>query len=387
MSLKAFYDTHWRKIWATAILVPILVLLVGYALLPELFWDEFIWRYYWGPIVEDKEYNVVDTLTYGIILALSLFGIYKLLKKLDIETGTGFFIALTPYIFLGGVLRALEDSELFKVPFKYLFISPIIYFILGLTTIGILLIGVFLERLYVKSRRVAFILLAIAFAILNIIYTLFFLYREPYLNFALSPLLPILISVGILATIFFYSKFKSIDVFTVLFSFGLLFLLLFFSYIVYWTAVGRWVDIDVKIHLEAMPLVIGLTVLSTLLTFIAFRFISRWRSEALVFTAGVNIALFLGHFMDASATFIGIDYYGYTEKHILPSFLIGIFHTAGIMYLLKLVVISLVIYLIDISYKDDLRDDKVLIGLVKLCIFILGLAPGTRDMLRLTMGV
>jgi uncharacterized membrane protein len=102
---------------------------------------------------------------------------------------------------------------------------------------------------------------------------------------------------------------------------------------------------------------------------------------------GGNLILFFAHFLDASATFVGVDLYGYWEKHVLPRMLIGLFNSAAIMFLLKFLVVLAVIYVLDLAYKDDLKDYPALRGLIKLCILILGIAPGVRDMLRLAMGV
>jgi uncharacterized membrane protein len=108
----------------------------------------------------------------------------------------------------------------------------------------------------------------------------------------------------------------------------------------------------------------------------------------------MNLSLFLAHFLDASATYVSIDRpfgldipVGYGEKHVLPGFLISAFHTAAIMFVLKLIIVSLVVYLIDIEFKSDLGSNPRLVGLIKLCILILGLGPGTRDLLRLMLGV
>jgi len=75
---------------------------------------------------------------------------------------------------------------------------------------------------------------------------------------------------------------------------------------------------------------------------------------------------------------------------------------------LKFILIFLVIYVLDIAYKKEIKDisrknqkfflkyqenaesvfrDKTLTGLLKICVFILGLAPGIRDMLRIGIGV
>ncbi|MDI6708891.1 MAG: DUF63 family protein, partial [Candidatus Thermoplasmatota archaeon] len=97
-----------------------------------------------------------------------------------------------------------------------------------------------------------------------------------------------------------------------------------------------------------------------------------------------SLALFFAHFLDASATFVGINFYGYAEKHPLPTLAIGIFG-AWIMYPLKFIVVSLVIYLLRIRYRAIVDENAK--WLIIFCVFVLGLAPGIRDTLRIGIGV
>ena len=112
----------------------------------------------------------------------------------------------------------------------------------------------------------------------------------------------------------------------------------------------------------------------------------RW-SEALAFIVPVAILLFLAHFIDGAATYRGLDAHGYSEKHVLPTLLIELTGTAAVMLPLKFLVVTAVVYLLDIGYAEDLRDTPTLTWLVKVAIMVLGLAPGIRDTLRLVMGV
>ena len=98
----------------------------------QAFWDDFIYKYYIGPIKADAGtdrqieagYNIINTLSYGIFLALGLVGVYKLLKSLDVKIDARFVTATTFFIMAGSILRVLEDADLFKRPFVYIFISP-----------------------------------------------------------------------------------------------------------------------------------------------------------------------------------------------------------------------------------------------------------------------
>jgi len=87
------------------------------------------------------------------------------------------------------------------------------------------------------------------------------------------------------------------------------------------------------------------------------------------------------HFLDASATFVSVQFFNYGEKHFLPSLLIDMFG-AWVMFPLKIVFIIPVLYVIW-KYSDD----KPLRNYLATIVMILGLAPGFRDLLRLAMGV
>ena len=91
--------------------------------------------------------------------------------------------------------------------------------------------------------------------------------------------------------------------------------------------------------------------------------------------------------LDATATFVGVDFYGYSEKHPIPDFFFQTFGTSAVFLPIKMILACLIVYLIDISFKDELSKYPILRGLIKIVIIVLGLAPGTRDMLRTMMGI
>jgi uncharacterized membrane protein len=95
------------------------------------------------------------------------------------------------------------------------------------------------------------------------------------------------------------------------------------------------------------------------------------------------LALYFAHFLDGSATWLGIDRYGYVEKHVLPSGAIDHFGTAAVMLPLKLGIVSAVIWALE-SEREEL--DQHMRYLLLLFLMTLGLAPGTRDILRLALG-
>jgi len=72
----------------------------------------FIARYYIDPIVYNEGYNVVNTLTYAIILAISLFAILKLMALLRLQGRRATDHGRRAFIILGASLRNLEDVHL-----------------------------------------------------------------------------------------------------------------------------------------------------------------------------------------------------------------------------------------------------------------------------------
>jgi len=76
----------------------------------------------------------------------------------------------------------------------------------------------------------------------------------------------------------------------------------------------------------------------------------------------------------------------YGEKHPIPLFLMEVGN--GIAYpLVKLLVVIIIIFGIDVYLKEDLRSHTRLTNLVKFFVLILGISPGLRDVLRISMGV
>jgi uncharacterized membrane protein len=95
-----------------------------------------------------------------------------------------------------------------------------------------------------------------------------------------------------------------------------------------------------------------------------------------------NLLIIYAHMLDASSTYIGVDWFSYYEKHVVPTFLIDLTGTAAVMFPLKLLILLPVLKLIDRSLEDpSLRN------LIKLTLIILGLAPAVRNTLRLALGV
>ncbi len=112
---------------------------------------EFIYKYYIDPIRYGQAYNVVDTLTYAIILIISVFLIYRWLKNAGIAIDKPFVLATIPYVVLGGFLRVVQDTGMVTSDLQYLLITPLIYFLLFFFTAGSLFLSRFLQEKKVVS--------------------------------------------------------------------------------------------------------------------------------------------------------------------------------------------------------------------------------------------
>ncbi|MFQ5975507.1 MAG: DUF63 family protein [Candidatus Hydrothermarchaeales archaeon] len=90
-------------------------------------------------------------------------------------------------------------------------------------------------------------------------------------------------------------------------------------------------------------------------------------------------SIFIAHFLDASATFVGVDYFGFWEEHVFENFLISKVGTALILFPFKLLVLIIVI-----AALQKLVEKEAL-NFWYFAMFILGLAPGIRDALTIML--
>jgi uncharacterized membrane protein len=128
--------------------------------------------------------------------------------------------------------------------------------------------------------------------------------------------------------------------------------------------------------LEFMPLVRAL-VLSGFVTAGVFLVVRRF--EYGFIRSRVNLGIVQAHMLDASATFMGISFYGLTAQHVLPKAVISATHPA-VMFPLKLAVILPVLYYLEEMEEEATRD------VLKAIVLTLGLAPGIRDILLIMAG-
>lgn len=90
---------------------------------------EFIYKYYIDPVRNGQAYTVVDTLTYAVILIIAVYLLYRWMKKQAIPVNRTLVLATLPYIVLGGLLRVVEDTGVITSDWRFLLITPVIFFV------------------------------------------------------------------------------------------------------------------------------------------------------------------------------------------------------------------------------------------------------------------
>lgn len=127
-----------------------------------------------------------------------------------------------------------------------------------------------------------------------------------------------------------------------------------------------------------LPLALALTALAYLL------FIKN--SEKL--NKKENIAIVFAHMLDASSSFIGINYFGFGEEHILPELFINFAGgNALVLIPLKLAVVLIALYALEIYGKVDVKngnkEQDLYYRMIKFIFFIIGIGPGIRNSMLL----
>jgi uncharacterized membrane protein len=111
---------------------------------------EFIHTYFVKPIETGEGYNIVNTITYALVLIAFIYAIKELLlKKLKVKIDKRLFYELLPYILLGGFVRVLEDTH--ALPRHFLFVTPGIHILIFIIAITVLIVSTKTKRGYFKQ--------------------------------------------------------------------------------------------------------------------------------------------------------------------------------------------------------------------------------------------
>jgi uncharacterized membrane protein len=315
--------------------------------------------------------------------------LYKLLKKLEIAIDWYFCLALIPYILFGPVTRVLEDTTYFTTPTVYWFISPLIYFQTTLYVLIFLFLGYFVGKKEDSTKKILLILFSV-FLIVDIGYAVIWVLGVPYSASRIEPVFFFILSaIAFLPLLYRGIKKQSIRVNTMVFSGGLLILLPCLFLIGRWLIGSRW-DVTYGTNVSVLLLIVSLVACIIGAVYLV-AWVFRKHESIAVYKNPLNLSMLGGHLIDGLTSYISI----YDPLHMgLPSYIEKHPASNGLMELwpplfpiVKFLLIIIVIYLFDVMYKKELEKYSRLVNLLKIGIFILGVSPGLRDLLRVTMGV
>jgi uncharacterized membrane protein len=385
------------------LLAPVLALALGAILFPREVWDGFLYRYFWGPVVSDSQdrtvqgiaegYNVVSTITYALLLGLAAMAMYWATRRLRLQVPFALLLASVPLFLFGGVARSLEDAELFSGWVQFLFISPLIYVLVALIFMAAVAVGLVIERRQkARSRQRHMATFGMLIVSMEAAYFAVTVTSPSMFATVLNPAVPI--AMGILSFLVFTlltgwgaAWVPSSVAATGLFCLGMASVAaLSFATDPSWqslfTARAGAPPDPHSLEILLIP------VIALGLTFLIWAAGHMWRKGiVLLMAAPVSLMMFASHFLDGAATYRGIDLYAYSEKHVLPSFLVDITGSAVELLLVKFLAILAIIIVIDVLFREELKGHPGLGNVIKFVVVFLGLAPGTRDALRIALGV
>ena len=397
-----------------------LVLVLAIMVVPAV--NDFWSTYFVDPIMADSKgeagakYNIYNTVIYGLIFFLLFLVVQELLADLKIEVDERFVIASVPLLILGGTSRVLEDADVFEPPIQYLFISPLIYGIITLYALLTISLAVWLSKSDLPSLTkgqglVAFAiggyglwwyfvpgdwlhpsswsLIVLAVSALTAEFYRGQPLRDPKLFFGITTSLLVILTLLTLAQ----APINNPEILwnTLLISGFLTFTIGYFA----WFIANRGIPNPMFLLLAILMGYNSHLALSGTVVLMAYfgvglslgcslAFPLRTWAPAAILLNPLYLMLYFGHFFDGSATFLGIEEYGYTEKHVLPTGFINYFGTAAIMLPLKFLVVTGVIAALE--SEESKEQEQQMVNLLLLFLLTLGLAPGTRDVLRIMFG-
>lgn len=100
-------------------------------------------------------YNSVNTTVYGILLIISAYIVYRILKKLQIKVDKRLALSVAPFVIFGSSVRILEDANIIS---GYFFVTPGIFFLIFSITFLTLLISWEIEKkFHIPYYKIMFI--------------------------------------------------------------------------------------------------------------------------------------------------------------------------------------------------------------------------------------
>jgi len=371
-----------ERAWVATFLTAVTVVVAGAVVFTERVYYGFLWRYFWGPVAADAEgaecaaylrdseevvfdpeagcaavsnayvaepgYTTVSTVSYMVVLIFMLGGVYMLLQRFDLRPYADFFLALVPFMLFGGALRVVEDSFVaaqradvapaIDFPLSAALISPFIYFTVFFIALGAFLLAKSLSRNDLTET-----------------------YHRP---------LAVMGAVTLVGTV---------------------------GYLVYLAFTADYVG--------WYPLVTVVTVgLASVFAAGAYLGLERFRPELNEGTGYMGPVVVWGHAIDGVANVIASDWIGafgipgqgYSAKHVVNRIIIdvtnavqpaGVTAAIGDSWPFLVVKLAVAVAIIGIFDERFFEESPRYAVMLLSAILAVGLGPGTRDMIRVSLGI
>ena len=423
--LDELYD--WEE-WAIKALLVVAGLLFGGIALNMLNVDnpltDFLYEYYLDPVLSestgDAGYNMANTMTYAIVLALFAVALSAWLRRMGLDHSDAMILALLPYVFWAALGEVVEDASMFDDSLAPYFVSPGIHF---QTAAWVIIAGALGYRIANDDSassdealsRVDGVATILILAQIGIYYSSVqagsIVSSEGFDNTAMmfcllvALLLPTLISdkhltgfTLIQRCVFLVGLGGSIALLGPILSFGISNP----EQTILWplaVVIGVPAVLAYQMHQTGLPAAEELAkhgfvagILPPGMTEDEYHdldspdkdLIESLRNKAVMASPVVSLAV-AGQLLDGLATGIGIEAFGYYEKHVLSAKIIEIFDSAYGFSVVKLALGGLIWYFYAIANFEHRQQHLRL--LIAMAILTVGMAPGLRDVGRLAIGV
>lgn len=442
---KQHHPMEKAAIWS--VLALLIGITIGLVMFNELIWVDTLKPIIWDPILKDAGaagdagYTPQNTAIYTSSMFICVITLQALFRKMELPCDDRMTLALIAWVSLAPVLRVLEDADFFGSEVDWLFISPVIHLHLTAWLVVIAVISHYLAGQW-DSQRGDLAESKKQTTLFTILGLLLFahwamLYRPAYAEHA--EIGNQLVIAGLIASfiILFFILTKTRDwpaITRGMFSFAVAALVMGLSH---WGqfVITPWQQESGRVASEVTlwPVIIVIGIPAIVCYWMYRRGIEDARMMKLTgFSAGVlpegislkswefeqelvkdhpieklsNKALLaspmvlgmvFGQLVDGFATMMGIDFFGYGEKHPVSNSVIelggevnqmlGISMGEGawLFTLLKIFLIGLIVWMF-VQMRVENRQSHLRL-LIVLAVLIVGLAPGLRDIGRLILGV
>ena len=423
-------DTEFSKgesILIGIILSVIFIVISGLIFAPDLFWDDFVKIYIWDPIVKDAGssgdagYSGVNTAVYILGMVSAVIVLQAFFRKWQIPTDDKMVWALIAWVVLAPVLRVMEDADFFGEGIDVLFISPLIHLHLA----GWLVLSAVIGHINRKNELSMLATLIVAY----ILFTSLLILPNASLHEAGDNWIlfgTIAGAVTIAVVVLNTWDWNAISRSMLAFASGLIVM-----------GLGHWAqlastpwaqgnDTMPKDHDIVIPLLVVVGI-PLVITYFVWKIgeedlrqlrltgyevgvipdgmtVDEWESEDRsahpvemlspkgILATPLVAGMLFGQLCDGLATMVGIDWYGYSEKHPVSDAVIQfgngfdiLGEGAWLFFIVKAIIVGLIVWMFT-EMRVESRQQHLRV-LIVLGVMIVGMAPGLRDIGRLILGV